>query len=1013
MVLLYTNLILKKNVLLVLILFVLSPIFSLAQDIKFDHLGLDEGLSQSSCISICKDSYGFYWLGTEDGLNRFDGKNITIYKSTSIKNSLSNDRINYLHTLWDDFVLISTNLGVDIYQHSTDRITKNALNLGVVTGCVRLGENYFVGNEEGVLFKLYQKDEDIYFERYASIKKTITKLELNEDTDELFIGTIEGALKLNLRTNQQEEIFFGAIPSNEIIVDDICILNSNVFFAIRNYGIFKYNSFLNPAQRVLLGAKPVSRFLKEDQVVWMAGTNFLAQFKEVDNNLLFRTYEMSSRFKDIRSMYKSKDGEVCIGTYDNGFYKLRKPVFSLIEHSETPGLGFNSNSIWGFRELHKDSILVIGDRGIETFSLNTQNVNSDYKLNGKSFKGYNVQDLIETDSCYWVATFTQGLFYVDKRSSVVRNYRKNSNSTQRKICSNQLRKIFIDSKSRLWVGSFGNGISIIDLKNGKIRNYQPSKQNNIPKITLDFYEFNDKVYLASFIGLLKYENRIMKSVSFKTKDGRTMDQVLDINPQENGLVWLSTTIGLYQYDLNSETILDGYTVTDGLLENTVYGSVVDDVGNVWISSNHGLAKVNPKERLVSVFDEYDGLQSREFNGTAFAKYRKNIFFGGINGANYFNPDSIVFKSDFYPIYFQDLNVNFMPFYVQDSLGGKQINFLEKLVLDYTQNTFSIDCIIPGDRGQYQYQYRLIGYDENWIDLKRSNNILYRHLPSGDYLLEVRAYFPKTNTYSNVRHLAIKISSPFWMKTWFWITVFVVLIILVVWYVYSRIQSQKRQTKELKQKVDERTHELKQALKDKEVLFQEVHHRVKNNLQLITSLLNLQAHSVEDEKALEAFEKSKDRIRSMALVHTKLYQNQESKSLNTSEYLTDLFLDISNSFQHTASVEFESHVDKSVHLSVETSVKLGLIVTELYINAFKYGFEHNPEPKLSIWLEKRNSLFWLKVKDNGPGFNRNHDFSNTESLGREIVDALVEQLNGELKVYNDNGANIEITFEEVI
>lgn len=983
-----------------------------SQDIKFDHIGLDDGLSQSSCISICKDSYGFYWLGTEDGLNRYDGQNTIIYKSTSPRNSLSNDRINYLHALWDDFVLIATNQGVDIYQHSTDRITKQALGIGLITSCVEYGDTYIVGNENGDLYKLTHSENDIHYERYQSIKKFITELEIDHESEELYLGTTSGAFKLNLKNNQLEEIYFGSISNENVIINDIVKLNDNVYFSVKNYGIYKYNSFLNPSQRVLLRAKPVSKFLREGNLVWMAGSNFLAQFKEVENKTLFRTFGVDKRFKDIKSLYKSKDGEVSIGTYDNGFYKIRNASFFSIEHSSTPGLGFNSRSIWGFREISKDSIMVLGDEGLESFSLETQNVNSNIRIAGRSFNNYNIQDLLETDTCYWVATFLNGLFYVDKRSDKMINYRINSSSSKKRICSNQTRKLFIDSKDRLWIGALDQGLSVIDLKSGKIRNYQPTVKNNIPKVTLDFYEYNGIVYLATFKGFLKYENRKLVKVPIKVNNKR-IDQILDINEVGDGIVWLSTNIGLQKVDLKTEKIIDGFSVEDGFIENTIYGSVIDNNDDIWVSSNNGLAKVDMQNRVISVYNEFDGLQSREFNGTAFAKFGKNVFFGGINGVNFFNPDSIKFSSDFYPIYFQDLNVNFTPFKVSDSLGGKQINFIDELELDYTQNTFSIDCIIPGDRGFYEYEYRLLGYDKDWIALKRSNTILYRNVPSGTYILEVRSYYRKTNKYSEIRRLKIEISAPFWMQMWFWLLVVLCVIAMISWYIYSRIRSQKKLTLMLKTKVDERTKELEQALKDKEVLFQEVHHRVKNNLQLITSLLNLQAHSVEDKKALEAFEKSKDRVRSMALVHTKLYQNQETKSLNTNEYLCDLFSDISNSFRLNATVDFESHVDKSIHLSVETSVKLGLIVTEIYINAFKYGFIDNESPALDIWLERRGEMYWMKVSDNGPGFTKNHDFSQSDSLGREIVDALVEQLNGSLKVYNNDGANIEITFQEVI
>jgi two-component sensor histidine kinase len=149
---------------------------------------------------------------------------------------------------------------------------------------------------------------------------------------------------------------------------------------------------------------------------------------------------------------------------------------------------------------------------------------------------------------------------------------------------------------------------------------------------------------------------------------------------------------------------------------------------------------------------------------------------------------------------------------------------------------------------------------------------------------------------------------------------------------------------------------------------------------------------------------------MALVHTKLYQNQEKESLDMADYLNELYIDIMNSFQNGTTVSLELEVD-DIQLSVETSVKFGLIVTELVINAFKYGFNYSNNPSLKIVLSRSGKGYELILSDNGEGFSDLEKMKNSESLGQEIIEALVEQLNGTFEQYNDNGAVNKIYFED--
>lgn len=203
----------------------------------------------------------------------------------------------------------------------------------------------------------------------------------------------------------------------------------------------------------------------------------------------------------------------------------------------------------------------------------------------------------------------------------------------------------------------------------------------------------------------------------------------------------------------------------------------------------------------------------------------------------------------------------------------------------------------------------------------------------------------------------------------------------------------------------------QSLKEKEVLLKEVHHRVKNNMQVISSILNLQSSYVTDDYALNLLKESQNRIKTMAYIHESLYQNKTFSSINFSEYITTLANNILHSY--TASIQKVKLVMdlQKVILNLDTSIPAGLIINELVTNSIKHAFNEENEGIILINLFTKDNILFLEVSDNGKGFPKEIDFKNTNSLGLQLVNTLVEQLNGtiELKEYKKKGTCFKINF----
>jgi len=225
------------------------------------------------------------------------------------------------------------------------------------------------------------------------------------------------------------------------------------------------------------------------------------------------------------------------------------------------------------------------------------------------------------------------------------------------------------------------------------------------------------------------------------------------------------------------------------------------------------------------------------------------------------------------------------------------------------------------------------------------------------------------------------------------------------------------------KVQERTQELLTAIQEKELLLREIHHRVKNNLQIISSLLNLQIPYIKDSESIEFFKESQNRVKSISMIHEKLYQSNNLQKIDFESYLSNIMV---NLFQTYAvdqdKIKYEIKCD-DIKLNIETSVPCGLIITELVTNSIKHAFpsteneksfcfRNNPGHKISVSMYLKNDYINLIIKDNGIGFPNDLDFNNTESLGLELVNLLVNQLDGIINLERKEGTEFIIKFKEL-
>ncbi|MCX9085912.1 MAG: ATP-binding protein [Candidatus Methanoperedens sp.] len=227
-----------------------------------------------------------------------------------------------------------------------------------------------------------------------------------------------------------------------------------------------------------------------------------------------------------------------------------------------------------------------------------------------------------------------------------------------------------------------------------------------------------------------------------------------------------------------------------------------------------------------------------------------------------------------------------------------------------------------------------------------------------------------------------------------------------------LETLKNYRNHLEEMVEIRTLQLNKSLQEKEALLREIHHRVKNNMQIVSSLLLLQTQNIKDQKYINIFNDSNNRILSIALIHEKLYQSKNFESVDVKDYIHELASNLLNSYGRTGNIKLEIDVE-NITLDINNSVPCGLIINELLMNSLKYAFPNGRQGTIKItFKQKDNNMLQLTISDDGVGFPKDLDIRNTESLGLRLVSNLAEsQLHDEIILNRDSGTEFQINFRQ--
>jgi two-component sensor histidine kinase len=498
-------------------------------------------------------------------------------------------------------------------------------------------------------------------------------------------------------------------------------------------------------------------------------------------------------------------------------------------------------------------------------------------------------------------------------------------------------------------------------------------------------------------------------------------RIYDWHEDLKGDCWIASGgEGLFSWTWKSDGTIEqnsirNISVEDGLPSSIIYRIEEDNFSNLWVSTYNGLVQYNLNTNVFRIYTTYDGLSHNEFNRiSSFKDEQGKLYFGGMNGLNAFDPkDFLQTKNEYYPFEVLALTKYSSKSRNEESCDA-EYNSTGRVILNsgdlFLKIEFALLSYSPIDRG---CQYIIEGRGDNWMELT-GNSLQIGTLASGDYVIRIRARLTDGTWNNQEIRIPITVKTPYYLAPGFLISAF--LIVLIFYGVFYKLRSirQRRILVKLEYEVSKRTNELQAALTDKEILLKEVHHRVKNNLQVISGLLQLQKSEVKDENLMQVLAEGQSRIGSIALIHKNIYQNGNLESVFLQSFITELFDEVKNVFTLKTVVVFGSFNMNEVSLNLQQAVPLGLILNELMTNSFKHAVLPNRD--LEIWVEMvayDKYEFELNYRDNGPGMKESTHMKNSESLGMKLIHGLTDQINGKVRFESKDGLLVNIRFNSRI
>ncbi|PRY53292.1 signal transduction histidine kinase [Arcticibacter pallidicorallinus] len=1034
--------------------------FSQSAAPDFKHLTRQEGLSSNKINCITEDKFGFIWLGTEDGISRYDGVRFKFYKtedglSDNYVNSISCDPEN--GDLW-----IGTRKGISFFNRKEERFynnsnvlhidSKDAVVFGTSILKIYLDKRncLWVGTSLGLFYfnKDISNQKNPVFKSSRLISKKVVNDIFEDSKGRLWLGT-GGLFQYDLKRNLMLPYKMPKHTANvRSIWEDS---RKNLWVSTGDFGVFLIDELRGDSRHYSKGHSLLTNNITgvvEDEhgKIWIGAkdggglyaydyTSSKVDFLSGHSNIPNDPKGITSNA--ITAIYRDKKGYIWVGTYAGlNYYDPYKKNFLLYKvNFKSDGL-FNSNIRCFYQEL--DGKIWVGTRdegGISQFDPQ-KGTFTNYKSNARAERGLtdgNVLSITSLDSDrLLIGTNSSGLFIFNTRTKAfttpVLRY-ENAAVIKR----GRIQLVHKDQKGTIWVGTTSS-LCIYDPANSSLTSVL-----KIPSAVQIFEYDEDEIYIITlFSGMYNFNRKTGKlqhytpgDKKFNLSNGRTNS----IQKDNKGNLWIATNKGLNYFDVKKKEF-KLYTVADGLPNNIICGILIDKHDNLWMSTVDGLVNFITSTGKINKFNIHDGLQGNEFEkGVCLQTSDGAMLFGGINGFNYFYPDSIR-KNPLVPtVVLTDLKIfnKSASINSEESPLSQSISFEKKVRLSHLQSflEFEFAGLSFTSPENNQYAYKLEGLEEEWNVAGNKTYASYTGLQPGEYVFRVKASNNDGVWSEDEVALQIEITPPWWQTSIFrWISA-VVLLGLIIWLNFYRTRSLRMQKRKLDQLVKARTEVIRRQNKQLEEsrdqvvklnsrikaiseyrmqYFTHVSHEFRTPLTLIigpvNKLLSGAADALEIKENLMVIKRNAGRL--LHLINELMdFRSIENKNLplrvkkinltTLVDEIAALFVELAKEKRITFGVEHENFDVKGA----ADATKIQKVVFNLIANAFNYtnsGGEISVRSRITMtqplrseeseitfgkWI-KNYTYFEVSVRDSGVGIPE-------ESLGKVFKEFYRESL----------------------
>jgi len=916
-----------------------------------------------SITSIVEDGDCFLWIGTwGNGLLRFNKKNETalhFYNLANFNLSLSNNRITDILIDREKTVWIATFGG--------------GLNRVISNPNANLSSKDF--SKYNLLFFSYRNQKN---NKYSLADDKV--ISLFEDKDEtIWVGTFEGGLNKLDRKNRN-------LPPSEIKFShymklkntDNCIGNNTIMDIVQDYdGYLWIGTFGNGIDRLNIEAESFRHYYNDP-----ANPN-----AHPDNEIL--------------SLLVDNSGIIWVGAHlGEGITKIKKNTakFKYLKNEPGNSQSLNDNIVWA---IHKDfnNILWVGTyKGGLNFIDQNKNKSAAYQFSmddPNSISDNHIRVIKEDNfNNLWIGTYSGGINRFKPQTGKFERFLFDPDNSH-SLSANQVQDIFIESDTTIWVATFGGGLNKLSFKTNSsdelpmitVYKNDPFDSTTISddRVYVLYEDSKENFWVGTYGGGLNKFNRNTETFTcFKNnpEDSNSIsnNKILAIHEDSNGILWIGTSGGgLNKFNLDTKKITR-YSSMDGLTSAVLYGILEDNSHNIWMSSDDGIFRMEPAKEKFTYFGLEDGLQSLEFSGGAYFKDESEImYFGGINGLIYFNPDSIRTNLFVPSVVITSINV------FTNRIKGET----KEIILSYDQNfvSFEFSALDYTNPKENRYAFMLEGLDDNWKYVDAEHRIAnYINLPAGEYSFHVIGTNSDGLWNKSGTSIKLIITPPFWL-TWWFITLMTLLLGMILYYISTTRIKHQLAIEKLKTKLAADLHDNVGASLTEISILSEVAVQKSNGAGNPKELKNI------SEIARQLIDTMSDIV---------FVVNPERDSLY------DLIIklkDSYNDFLNSVGISFKvKNIDKTNDIKLPMDYKQNLLL--IFKEGINNSIKHSKCSKIILEANIRSDIIEMILSDDGTGFDeKNMVYGN----GLRNMESRANKIGGRMKWQSSKKTGTVITF----